>query len=103
MTTPAPQSGAPYIQDNAAAKHTVTVEDLGITIGTGTLAKQANGAVTISLGETTVFVAAVPPPPSRKDRTSSPSPLTTANVSQPPGVSPAVTSSAKAAPPKRRS
>jgi len=43
-------------------KHTVTVEDLGITIGTGTLAKQANGAVTISLGETTVFVAAVAAP-----------------------------------------
>ncbi|MFA5257795.1 MAG: polyribonucleotide nucleotidyltransferase [Opitutales bacterium] len=40
-------------------KHTVTVADLGITIGTGTLAKQAGGAVTISLGETTVFVAAV--------------------------------------------
>jgi len=40
-------------------KHTVTVADLDITIGTGTLAKQANGAVTISLGETTLFVAAV--------------------------------------------
>ncbi len=43
-------------------KHTVTVADLGITIGTGTLAKQASGAVTISLGETTVFVAAVAAP-----------------------------------------
>ncbi|MBN1402959.1 MAG: polyribonucleotide nucleotidyltransferase [Opitutales bacterium] len=47
-------------------KHTVTVEDLGITIGTGTLAKQAAGAVTISLGETTVFVAAVAAPSIRE-------------------------------------
>ena len=39
-------------------KHSVTVEEYGITIETGTLAKQANGAVTIQLGETTVFVAA---------------------------------------------
>ncbi len=34
------------------------MEDLGITFSTGTIGKQANGAVTISLGETTVFVAA---------------------------------------------
>jgi|GEM_PF-4438894 len=40
-------------------KYSVTVEDLGITIGTGTIGKQANGAVMISLGETTIFVAAV--------------------------------------------
>ncbi len=39
-------------------KHSVTVDDLGITIETGTLAKQANGAITIQLGETMVFVAA---------------------------------------------
>ncbi len=39
-------------------KYSVTVEDLGITISTGSLAKQANGAVTISLGETCVFVSA---------------------------------------------
>lgn len=39
-------------------KHAVTVEEYGIQIETGTIAKQANGAVTISLGETTVFVAA---------------------------------------------
>lgn len=38
-------------------KHSVTVEDLGITIDTGTIAKLANGAVTIQLGETVVFVA----------------------------------------------
>jgi len=38
--------------------HSVTVEDLGITIESGNIAKQANGAVTITLGETTVFVAA---------------------------------------------
>ena len=39
-------------------KHTVTVPGLGITIATGTLAKFANGAVTVTVGETTVFVSA---------------------------------------------
>jgi polyribonucleotide nucleotidyltransferase len=34
-----------------------TVEELGIVISTGNLAKQAGGAVTIQLGETVVFVA----------------------------------------------
>jgi len=38
--------------------HSVTVEDLGITIETGAIAKQAGGAVTITLGESTLFVAA---------------------------------------------
>ena len=39
-------------------KHVVHVEDYGLTFQTGTLAKQANGSVTISKGETNVFVAA---------------------------------------------
>ncbi|MFM9001595.1 MAG: hypothetical protein ACKORB_08235, partial [Opitutia bacterium] len=39
-------------------KHSVTVEELGITINTGTYARLANGAVTISKGETTLFVSA---------------------------------------------
>ena len=39
-------------------KHTVTAEELGITISTSTLAQQANGSVTIQLGETVVFVSA---------------------------------------------
>lgn len=39
-------------------KHSVTVESLGITINTGSIAKLANGAVTIEKGETQVFVAA---------------------------------------------
>ncbi|HUJ43699.1 MAG TPA: polyribonucleotide nucleotidyltransferase [Opitutaceae bacterium] len=39
-------------------KHTVTVPELGIEFATGTLAKFANGAVTVSVGETTVFVSA---------------------------------------------
>src|SRR5215510_13378899 len=38
-------------------KYSVTVEDLNMTISTGILAKQANGAVTINLGETCVFVS----------------------------------------------
>lgn len=39
-------------------EHSVTIEELGITISTGTIAKQASGAVTISKGDTTVFVSA---------------------------------------------
>jgi len=39
-------------------KHSVTVPGLGIKISTGSLAKFANGAVTVSIGETTVFVSA---------------------------------------------
>jgi polyribonucleotide nucleotidyltransferase len=39
-------------------KHTVNVPELGIKIATGTLAKFANGAVTVTIGETTVFVSA---------------------------------------------
>ena len=40
-------------------KHTVEVEGLDLRFSTGTLAKQANGAVTIQHGETTLFVSAV--------------------------------------------
>ena len=39
-------------------KYSVTAGDLDITISTGTIAKQASGAVTISSGETMVFVSA---------------------------------------------
>ncbi len=39
-------------------KHSVTVEEYGITIETGSIAKQASGAVTIRLGETMLLVAA---------------------------------------------
>lgn len=39
-------------------KHSVTVDGLGITFSTGDIAKQASGAVTVSLGETNLFVAA---------------------------------------------
>jgi polyribonucleotide nucleotidyltransferase len=39
-------------------KHSVTVPELGIQFATGTLAKFANGAVTVTVGETTVFVSA---------------------------------------------
>lgn len=39
-------------------KYSVTAGDLDITISTGTIAKQASGAVTISAGETMVFVSA---------------------------------------------
>jgi polyribonucleotide nucleotidyltransferase len=39
-------------------KHTVSVPEYGLSINTGSLAKFANGAVTITIGETIVFVAA---------------------------------------------
>ena len=39
-------------------KHNVTVPEYGITFSTGTLAKLANGAVNVTVGETNVFVAA---------------------------------------------
>lgn len=39
-------------------KYSVEVPDLGIKISTGTIAKQANGAVTISLGDTNLLVTA---------------------------------------------
>ena len=39
-------------------KHNVTAEKLGIKISSGTLAGLASGAVTISMGETNVFVSA---------------------------------------------
>ena len=39
-------------------QYSVEVKDLGIKISTGTIAKQANGSVTISLGETTLLVNA---------------------------------------------
>src|SRR6202162_6130798 len=40
-------------------KITASLGDKQITIGTGKLAKQADGAVTVQLGETIVIVAAV--------------------------------------------
>jgi len=39
-------------------KHSVTIEDLNMTISTGDLANLASGSVTITVGETTVFVSA---------------------------------------------
>jgi len=39
-------------------EHSVYIESLDITLSSGTIAKQANGAVTISKGDTTVFVSA---------------------------------------------
>ena len=38
--------------------HSVTVDGLGMSFSTGDIAKQASGAVTVSLGETNLFVSA---------------------------------------------
>jgi polyribonucleotide nucleotidyltransferase len=43
-------------------KNSVSVEGMAMTFESGTLAKQANGSVTVRLGETTVFVAACASP-----------------------------------------
>ena len=40
-------------------KQLYNVEAAGISFSTGSLAKQANGSVVVSLGETSVFVSAV--------------------------------------------
>lgn len=54
-------------------KHSVTIDELGITISTGSIARLANGAVTISKGETTLFVSATAAEDLRSPtRTSSP-------------------------------
>ena len=37
-------------------KYSVEVEGLGIKISTGSIAKQANGSVTISMGETNLLI-----------------------------------------------
>jgi len=39
-------------------KHSVNIPELGLTIATGSIAKFSSGAVTISVGETNVFVSA---------------------------------------------
>lgn len=49
--------------------HIVEVKELGISFSTGTLAKQANGAVTVQLGETIVFASAVASPSVKPDQT----------------------------------
>lgn len=49
--------------------HIVEVKELGLSFSTGTLAKQANGAVTVQLGETIVFASAVASPSVKPDQT----------------------------------
>ena len=39
-------------------KYSVTIPELGITFSTGSIAKLANGAVNVCVGETNVFVTA---------------------------------------------
>lgn len=39
-------------------KHNIKIDELGITISTGSIAQLASGSVTISMGETVLFVAA---------------------------------------------
>src|SRR5690625_1016427 len=43
-------------------KHNITIEELGMTFSTGTLANLASGSVTVTVGETVLFVAATASP-----------------------------------------
>ena len=42
-------------------QHSVTIDELGITISTGTIGRLGNGSVTIRKGDTTLFVSATAP------------------------------------------
>lgn len=55
-------SGQPITHNHMNQKYTVKVEGLDITLSTGTLALLANGSVTVTKGETTVFVSATAAP-----------------------------------------
>lgn len=55
-------TGQPITHNHMNQKYTVKVEGLDITLSTGTLALLANGSVTVTKGETTVFVSATAAP-----------------------------------------
>ena len=87
---------------NMSEKVTFQVGTGSITIETGKMAKQADGAVTVQLGETIVLVAAVGAANAKPGRISSRSRSIT--VRKPPrrASSRAATSSAKGVPPKKK-
>ena len=79
--------------------HVVEVDLNGrkLTLETGKMAKQANGAVIVRSGESVVLVTACSDPGAKaRAQTSSPSRWITASTPTPPDVSPAASSSAKA-------
>ena len=84
-------------------KITAQVGDKQIIIETGKLAKQADGAVTVQLGDTIVIVAAVAATKAREGQDFSRSPWITAKKRRRRAGFPAATSNVKAAPPKRKS
>lgn len=83
-------------------KYSVEVPDLGIQISTGSIAKQANGSVTISMGETNLLVTATAAGALRDGQDFFPSRWTTAKPSPPPEKSLEAISNAKAAPTKKK-
>ena len=84
-------------------KHSVTVPELGITFSTGTYAQLANGAVNVQVGETNVFVTACVAQNMRPGQDFFPLTVDYRENTLPPVASQAVTSSAKAVRPKRKS
>ena len=83
-------------------KHTVSVPEYGLTIATGSIAKFANGAVSITIGETVVFVTATAATKLRPGQDFFPLTVDYREKMPPPAGFPAATSSAKAVPPKRK-
>ena len=84
-------------------KHSVTIPELGITISTGSVAKLASGAVTISLGDTTVFVSTQVAATLRPGQDWFPLTVDYREKFSAAGRFPAAISSAKAAPPSVKS
>ena len=86
-------------------KQEVTVELAGgkrLNFETGRMAKQASGAALVIQGDNVVLATAVASPDPRKASTSSRSRWITASTPTPADAFPAASSSAKAAPARRR-
>jgi len=86
----------------SATKKSFQFGDHTVTIETGELARQADGAVLVSMSETVVLVTAVGLKKGRRAATSSPSPSITRKRPMPRAASPADFSSAKDVPRKRK-
>jgi len=84
-------------------KHTVTVPELGITFSTGSIAQLANGAVNVCVGETNVFVTACVAQTMKPGQDFFPLTVDYRENYAAAGRFPVATSSAKAAPPRRKS
>lgn len=83
-------------------KYSVEVPDLGIQISTGSIAKQANGSVTISMGETNLLVTATAAGALRDGQDFFPLTVDYRETFSAAGKIPEAISNAKAAPTKKK-